>query len=121
MAHDGLLVVDKPEGPTSHDVVAQARRLFSTRSVGHAGTLDPMATGVLVVLFGEALKLSSYLTLDEKTYVAEVRFGTATDTLDAQGSVTQERAARPRHARPPHASKPHSPPNAHGPNRCRPR
>jgi tRNA pseudouridine55 synthase len=90
MAHDGLLVVDKPEGPTSHDVVAQARRLFSTRSVGHAGTLDPMATGVLIVLFGEALKLSSYLTLDEKTYVAEIRFGTATDTLDAQGAVTHE-------------------------------
>ena len=90
MAHDGLLIVDKPKGPTSHDVVAQARRLFSTRSVGHAGTLDPMATGVLVVLFGEALKLSAYLALDEKTYIAEIRFGTATDTLDAEGTVTRE-------------------------------
>ncbi|HEX6276122.1 MAG TPA: tRNA pseudouridine(55) synthase TruB [Polyangiaceae bacterium] len=90
MAPDGLLVVDKPEGPTSHDIVARARRLFSTRSVGHAGTLDPMATGVLVLLFGEALKLSSYLTLDEKAYVAEVTFGVATDTLDAKGTVTLE-------------------------------
>src|SRR5262245_40658991 len=88
MPPDGLLVVDKPKGPTSHDIVARARRLFSTRAVGHAGTLDPMATGVLVLLFGEALKLSSYLTRDTKTYIAEVRFGTATDTLDAEGRVT---------------------------------
>ena len=88
MPPDGLLVVDKPRGPTSHDIVAQARRHFSTRRVGHAGTLDPMATGVLVLLFGEALKLSAYLTLDEKTYVARVSFGTTTDTLDADGRVT---------------------------------
>jgi tRNA pseudouridine55 synthase len=89
MPHDGLLVVNKPRGPTSHDIVAQARRRFATRAVGHAGTLDPMATGVLVLLFGEALKLSGYLTRDEKTYVAVVRFGTATDTLDAEGRVTR--------------------------------
>jgi tRNA pseudouridine55 synthase len=95
VAPDGLLVVDKPEGPTSHDVVARARRLFSTRSVGHAGTLDPMATGVLILLFGEALKLSAYLTLDEKAYVAEVRFGIATDTLDAKGAVTFEAPLAP--------------------------
>jgi tRNA pseudouridine55 synthase len=88
MPPDGLLIVDKPRGPTSHDIVAQARRRFSTRRIGHAGTLDPMATGVLVLLFGEALKLSAYLTLDEKTYVAKVSFGRATDTLDADGSVT---------------------------------
>ena len=88
MPPDGLLVVDKPRGPTSHDIVAQARRRFATRSVGHAGTLDPMATGVLVILFGEALKLSGYLTLDTKTYTAEIRLGTATDTLDAEGGVT---------------------------------
>ena len=88
MPPDGLLVVDKPRGPTSHDIVAQARRRFATRAVGHAGTLDPMATGVLVLLFGEALKLSSHLTLDTKTYIAEVHFGTATDTLDAEGRVT---------------------------------
>jgi tRNA pseudouridine55 synthase len=89
MPHDGLLVVNKPRGPTSHDIVAQARRRFATRAVGHAGTLDPMATGVLVLLFGEALKLSGYLTRDDKTYVAVVRFGTATDTLDAEGRVTR--------------------------------
>jgi tRNA pseudouridine55 synthase len=95
MAHDGLLVVDKPKGPTSHDIVARARRVFGTRNVGHAGTLDPMATGVLVLLFGEALKLSAYITRDAKTYVAEVRFGTATDTLDADGKVTNERPLAP--------------------------
>jgi tRNA pseudouridine55 synthase len=89
------LVVDKPRGPTSHDIVAQARRRFSTRSVGHAGTLDPMASGVLLLLFGEALKLSGYLTLDTKTYTAEIRFGTATDTLDAEGTVTLSEALAP--------------------------
>jgi tRNA pseudouridine55 synthase len=95
MAHDGLLVVNKPKGPTSHDIVAEARRRFATRAVGHAGTLDPMATGVLVLLFGEALKLSGYLTRDEKTYVAVVSFGTATDTLDAEGRVTRSEPLSP--------------------------
>jgi len=85
---NGLLVIDKPKGITSHDAVAQARRLFATRSVGHAGTLDPMATGVLVLLFGEACKLSSYLTADDKTYVTTVRFGIGTDSLDADGVET---------------------------------
>ncbi len=85
----GLLVVDKPAGVTSHDVVAAARRLFATRSVGHAGTLDPMATGVLVLLFGEACKLSGYLTADEKTYATTVRFGVATDSYDADGEETE--------------------------------
>ncbi|HLV68236.1 MAG TPA: tRNA pseudouridine(55) synthase TruB [Polyangiaceae bacterium] len=87
----GVLVVDKPGGMTSHDVVAGARRLFGTRAVGHAGTLDPMATGVLVLLFGEACKLSAYLTGQNKTYRAGVRFGKATDSLDADGRVTEER------------------------------
>ena len=95
MPHDGLLVVNKPRGPTSHDIVAEARRRFTTRAVGHAGTLDPMATGVLVLLFGEALKLSGYLTRDEKTYVAVVHFGTATDTLDADGRVTRSEPLAP--------------------------
>ncbi|MFZ5894002.1 MAG: tRNA pseudouridine(55) synthase TruB [Myxococcota bacterium] len=85
----GLLVIDKPRGITSHDAVAQARRLFGTRSVGHAGTLDPMATGVLVLLFGEACKLSSYLTADDKTYVTRVLFGIGTDSFDADGTETQ--------------------------------
>jgi tRNA pseudouridine55 synthase len=92
---DGVLVVDKPRGPTSHDIVAEARRRFGVRGVGHAGTLDPMATGVLVLLFGEGRKLSSYLTLDEKTYVAEVRFGAATDTFDAEGTVVESRVLAP--------------------------
>ncbi len=86
---DGVLVVDKPKGPTSHTVVAQARRLFGTRRVGHAGTLDPMATGVLLVLLGEATKLSGYLTLDDKRYHAVVALGRSTDTLDAEGQTTE--------------------------------
>ncbi len=86
----GVLVVDKPQGPTSHDIVAEARRLYGTREVGHAGTLDPMATGVLLLLFGEACKLSSYLTGHAKRYVAEVRFGRSTLSLDAEGEVTRE-------------------------------
>jgi tRNA pseudouridine55 synthase len=86
---DGLLIVDKPSGPTSHDVVAQARRFFGTRRVGHAGTLDPLATGVLVLLFGEATKLSDVAAKDDKTYVGELRFGRATDSFDAQGQTTE--------------------------------
>jgi tRNA pseudouridine55 synthase len=85
----GVLIIDKPQAITSHDAVAQARRLFQTRSVGHAGTLDPMATGVLVLLFGEACKLSNYLSADAKTYLASVRFGVATDSYDADGEITQ--------------------------------
>jgi tRNA pseudouridine55 synthase len=85
---EGVLVLDKPTGMTSHDVVARVRRLLGTRRVGHAGTLDPMATGVLVVLVGEATKLGPYLTADDKRYVAKVCFGRATDTLDAEGKVT---------------------------------
>jgi tRNA pseudouridine55 synthase len=87
--------LDKPHGPTSHDVVAAVRRHFGTRRVGHAGTLDPMATGVLVVLLGEATKLSAYLTRDVKRYVARVAFGSTTDTLDAQGRVTRTKALEP--------------------------
>lgn len=93
-ALDGVLVVDKPCGPTSHDVVALARRALGTRSVGHAGTLDPMATGVLVVAVGEATKLVRWLTADAKAYRATVVLGTETDTLDAEGRVT-ERAPIP--------------------------
>lgn len=86
----GVLVVDKAEGPTSHDVVARLRRLYGTRRVGHAGTLDPMATGVLVALIGEATKLSTWLTLDDKRYVARVVFGRSTDSLDATGATEDE-------------------------------
>lgn len=90
----GVVVVDKPRGPTSHDVVARIRRALGTRRVGHAGTLDPMATGVLVVAVGEATKLVPYLTASDKAYEAEITIGAATDTLDAEGTTT-ERAAVP--------------------------
>ncbi len=84
-----MLVIDKPRGPTSHDVVARLRRALGTREVGHAGTLDPMATGVLVIAVGEATKLASYLTAADKAYEATVTFGVATDTLDAEGRETE--------------------------------
>jgi tRNA pseudouridine55 synthase len=87
----GILIVDKPSGPTSHDIVAQARRHFGTRRVGHGGTLDPMATGVLVLLLGEATKLSDAAACSDKRYVAEVRFGRATDSHDAEGNTTEQR------------------------------
>ena len=80
-----MLVVDKPPGPTSHDVVRRLRKALGTPAVGHCGTLDPMATGVLVVAVGEATKLVPWLTAADKTYEAEVAFGVETDTLDAQG------------------------------------
>lgn len=85
----GAIVVDKPQGITSHDVVAGARRALGTRAVGHAGTLDPMATGVLVLLVGEARKLSGYVTQDAKRYRAKVAFGTSTDSDDADGSIRE--------------------------------
>jgi tRNA pseudouridine55 synthase len=91
---DGVIIVDKPLGPTSHDVVQRIRKTFKTREVGHAGTLDPMATGVLVVAIGEATKLIPYLTAGDKSYDATIRLGVATDTLDAEGKET-ERAAVP--------------------------
>ncbi|ADG74412.1 tRNA pseudouridine synthase B [Cellulomonas flavigena DSM 20109] len=86
-AADGLLVVDKPAGWTSHDVVARVRRLASTRKVGHAGTLDPMATGVLVVGIGRATRLLTYVTGADKDYTATVRLGVVTTTDDAEGET----------------------------------
>jgi tRNA pseudouridine55 synthase len=86
-APSGLIVVDKPGGMTSHDVVARIRRLAGTRRVGHAGTLDPMATGVLVVGVEKATRLLGHLTLTEKEYQATIRLGQATDTGDAEGTV----------------------------------
>jgi len=85
----GVLVVDKPAGCTSHDVVGWTRRVFGTREVGHAGTLDPSATGVLVVLIGEATKLSNWVTSEDKSYECELRWGAETDTLDADGTVVR--------------------------------
>jgi tRNA pseudouridine55 synthase len=84
---DGLVVVDKPAGWTSHDVVARVRKLAGTRRVGHAGTLDPMATGVLVVGVGRATRLLGHLVLTDKAYDATVRLGVATTTDDAEGEV----------------------------------
>jgi tRNA pseudouridine55 synthase len=88
MAPAGVAVVDKPAGWTSHDVVAKARGLLGTRRVGHSGTLDPDATGVLVLGVGAATRLLAYVTGLDKSYVGEVVLGTATSTLDASGEVT---------------------------------
>jgi len=87
-APSGLVIVDKPGGMTSHDVVARVRRLAGTRRVGHAGTLDPMATGVLVVGVEKATRLLGHLALTEKTYVATIRLGQSTSTDDAEGEPT---------------------------------
>lgn len=86
-AADGVVVVDKPAGWTSHDVVARMRRLASTRKVGHAGTLDPMATGVLVVGIGRATRLLTYIVGADKEYTATVRLGVTTTTDDAEGET----------------------------------
>ena len=83
----GILLVDKPAGMTSHDVVFRMRRLFNTRRVGHTGTLDPMATGVLVVLIGRAAKASEYVSHDEKSYDALLRLGFTSDTEDTMGVI----------------------------------
>jgi tRNA pseudouridine55 synthase len=85
----GVIVIDKPIGPTSHDIVARLRRTLGTRAVGHAGTLDPAASGVLVVALGQATKLVPYLTSQVKRYDATITFGTSTTTLDREGEVTR--------------------------------
>ena len=90
---DGVLVCDKPAGLTSHDVVARVRRLAGQRRVGHGGTLDPPATGVLVMALGRATRLLPFLPTEPKRYLAEVAFGAETDTLDAAGTVTATAAA----------------------------
>lgn len=87
---DGILVIDKPEGVTSHDVVNSVRRIAGTRKVGHAGTLDPFATGVLIVGINQGTKLLPFLQIDEKEYEATVRLGVETDTLDRDGRILRE-------------------------------
>ena len=82
---DGLLIIDKPAGPTSHDVVSRMRRLLREKRIGHTGTLDPMATGVLLLVVGRATRLSQFLIASDKSYEAVVRLGFATDTADAEG------------------------------------
>lgn len=94
-AAEGLVVVDKPAGWTSHDVVARMRRLAATRRVGHAGTLDPMATGVLLVGVERATRLLGHLALRDKDYLATVRLGRSTTTDDAEGEVIAEASAVP--------------------------
>jgi tRNA pseudouridine55 synthase len=89
----GLVVVDKPSGWTSHDVVARMRRLAATRRVGHAGTLDPMATGVLVIGIGQATRLLGHLALHDKDYDATIRLGLSTTTDDAEGGELEARDA----------------------------
>jgi tRNA pseudouridine55 synthase len=87
---DGIIVVDKPEGFTSHDVVNRMRRLAGTRKVGHLGTLDPMATGVLPLVLGRATRLAQFFSSREKTYDACIQFGWSTDTYDREGTPTSE-------------------------------
>jgi tRNA pseudouridine55 synthase len=89
----GLVVVDKPAGMTSHDVVARVRRIMGTRKVGHAGTLDPMATGILVLGVERATKLLGHLALDTKVYLGTILLGVSTTTDDAEGEVLTERDA----------------------------
>ncbi len=84
---DGILIIDKPAGLTSHDVVARVRRILKTKRVGHTGTLDPFATGVMVILVGQATRLAQFLDKDEKEYEAIVRFGYETDTGDLTGQM----------------------------------
>jgi tRNA pseudouridine55 synthase len=87
---DGVIVVDKPEGLTSHDVVNRLRRLANTRKVGHLGTLDPMATGVLPLVLGRATRLAQFFSGGEKVYDAHIQFGWATDTYDREGAPASE-------------------------------
>lgn len=88
---DGFLLVDKPSGPTSHDIVHRIRRQFRFDKVGHGGTLDPMATGLLIILVGRGTKLSNQVMGSDKTYEGVMRLGVATDTQDADGEVIEEK------------------------------
>ena len=90
-APEGILLVDKPQGITSHDVVSKMRRIFHIKKVGHAGTLDPMATGLLLMLIGKATKASQYLMSMDKEYTGTVRLGQITDSQDADGEMIEER------------------------------
>lgn len=92
---DGALLVDKPQGMTSHDVVDGIRRRFALKKVGHCGTLDPNATGLLVIVVGRGTKLSERLMADDKTYSGAVRFGEATDTHDTEGRIISSREVPP--------------------------
>lgn len=88
---EGILLVNKPQGITSHDVVYKLRRIFHIKKIGHAGTLDPMATGLLVMLVGKATKVSQFLMSMDKEYVGTIRLGQSTDSQDAEGEILEER------------------------------
>jgi tRNA pseudouridine55 synthase len=92
---DGILLVDKPTDHTSHDVVARMRRKFNMKRIGHAGTLDPMATGLLIVLVGKATSVSQYLISLEKEYTGTIKLGATTNTQDAEGDVLETRPVPP--------------------------
>lgn len=96
---DGLIVIDKPQGVTSHDVVAAVRSVLHVKRVGHAGTLDPMATGVLVIGFGYATRLLNYIVDHHKTYEATIRLGMRTTTEDAEGEAIEWPAEEREHVR----------------------
>src|SRR6476646_4298585 len=85
---DGAIVIDKPAGPTSHDVVDAIRRRFGIKKVGHCGTLDPNATGLLVIVLGRGTKLSERLMSDDKVYEGAIKFGESTDSYDSDGELT---------------------------------
>jgi tRNA pseudouridine55 synthase len=87
---EGLLLVDKPAGMTSHDVVMIVRRVYGEKSIGHLGTLDPFATGLLILLIGRATRLANFIVTDPKVYEATIRFGAETDTDDSTGVITRE-------------------------------
>jgi len=89
---NGVLVIDKPAGPTSHDIVAVVRRAIGLARVGHTGTLDPLATGVLPLVIGQATRLASFMSGADKEYVARIRFGVATETYDAEGRLGDEQS-----------------------------
>lgn len=91
---NGILIMDKPEGFTSHDVVAKLRGIYHTRRIGHTGTLDPMATGVLPIFIGRATRACEFANGDDKTYVAQMRLGIETDTQDITGEILQTREVR---------------------------
>ena len=89
---DGALLVDKPVGPTSHDIVDIIRRHFGIKKVGHAGTLDPNASGLLIMMLGRGTKLSERLMADDKVYSGTAKFGVATDSYDADGATTETKS-----------------------------
>ena len=91
----GILVINKPQGWTSHDVVNKARRILQEKQIGHTGTLDPLATGVLILCIGKATEIVRYLEADDKEYIAELKLGSTTDTQDADGTVIETREYSP--------------------------